>query len=152
MMQSKPNLLMIDDAPMMTRFLSLFFSEQYNVVTCNCALEALEMLESGYVPAAVITDLDMPEISGVTLVETLRNSAPNCPIVVVSGLKESKYRLGALEAGADDFLNKPFHPAELQVRIKKLIRNATATKKTALRVEMARQTAAIAKRAVWSLS
>jgi CheY-like chemotaxis protein len=151
-MQQKPDLLMIDDAPMMTRFLSLFFSEQYNVVTCNSSLEALALLNTGYTPAAMITDLDMPEMSGATLVETLRNTLPHCPIVVVSGLKESKYRLGALEAGADDYLNKPFHPAELQVRVTKLIRNTVKDKKTTMAADLKRQTAAIASRAVLSLS
>lgn len=151
MMQSKPNLLMIDDAPMMTRFLSLFFSEQYNVVTCNCPLDALKMLETGFTPAAVITDMDMPEISGIAFVEALRRLLPNCPLVVVSGLKESKYRLGALEAGADDYLNKPFHPAELQMRVNKLIRSVEAAKQPA-RTELRRQTASIAQRAVLSFS
>lgn len=124
MTQNKSEILLIDDSPMMTRFLSLFLEQQYTVTSVHCPLEALKMIRGGYRPQAVITDLDMPEISGPAFVETLRTELPDCPLVVVSGLKESKYRLGALEAGADDYLSKPFHPAELQVRLKKLIGQA----------------------------
>jgi two-component system KDP operon response regulator KdpE len=115
----QPKILLVDDAPMMTRFLSLFLSEKFAVTIADSAPAALEMLQAGYRPDLIITDLDMPEMSGIALIRQIRDIHPNIPMVVISGMKESRFRLDALEAGADDYLTKPFHPAELSVRLQK---------------------------------
>ena len=67
----------------------------------------------------VVTDFEMPELSGLDFIKTMRKGAFNIPTIVVSGLRESKCRLSCLEAGASDFMTKPFHPAELDFRIQK---------------------------------
>ncbi|MBU6341655.1 MAG: response regulator transcription factor [Bacteroidetes bacterium] len=127
-MNQKPELLLVDDAPMMTRFLSLFFAEQYTVTSCLNPEEAIDLIRKGYLPDIIVSDLDMPQMSGLVLTKVLRQLMPDCPLVVVSGLKESKHRLAALEAGADDFLAKPFHPAELQARLENLLQRSEAKK------------------------
>lgn len=127
-MNQKPDLLLVDDAPMMTRFLSLFFAEQYRVTSCLNPEEAIDLIRKGYLPNIIVSDLDMPQMSGLVLTKVLRQLMPNCPLVVVSGLKESKHRLAALEAGADDFLAKPFHPAELQARLENLLQRSEQKK------------------------
>lgn len=127
-MNQKPDLLLVDDAPMMTRFLSLFFAEQYRVTSCLNPEEAIDLIRKGYLPHIIVSDLDMPQMSGLVLTKVLRQLMPDCPLVVVSGLKESKHRLAALEAGADDFLAKPFHPAELQARLENLLQRSEQKK------------------------
>ncbi len=127
-MNQKPDLLLVDDAPMMTRFLSLFFAEQYRVTSCLNPEEAIDLIRKGYLPNIIVSDLDMPQMSGLVLTKVLRQLMPDCPLVVVSGLKESKHRLAALEAGADDFLAKPFHPAELQARLENLLQRSEQKK------------------------
>lgn len=117
----KPELLIVDDAPMMTRFLELFFSENYTVTCCTSPMDALDKFSLGYQPEIIVSDLQMPDMSGTALVKAMRKMFPSCPILVISGQKESNKRLKVLEAGADDFVPKPFHPAELKVRMQKLI-------------------------------
>ncbi len=117
----KPELLIVDDAPMMTRFLELFLSENYTVTCCTSPMDALDQFSKGYQPEIIVSDLQMPDMSGTAFVKAMRKMFPSYPIIVISGLKESNARLKVLEAGADDFVPKPFHPAELKVRIGKLI-------------------------------
>lgn len=117
----KPELLIVDDAPMMTRFLELFLSENYTITCCTSPTDALDKFSQGYQPEIIVSDLLMPDMSGTAFVKTMRKMFPNCPIIVISGQKESNARLKVLEAGADDFVPKPFHPAELKVRMQKMI-------------------------------
>jgi DNA-binding response OmpR family regulator len=118
---NKPKLLLVDDSPMMTRFLELFLSENYQVTSCLSPVDALDKISHGYTPDMIVTDLQMPEMSGSAFIKAMRKLFAECPIIAISGLKESSSRLKTLEAGADDFVPKPFHPAELKVRIAKLI-------------------------------
>lgn len=120
-MIQKKHLLIVDDAPVMSRFLALFLSQKYEVSTCENAAEALQLLDGGIRPDLIISDLDMPGIGGFSFLRSCRQRYPAMPLIVVSGLKESKHRIEALHAGADDFLSKPFHPAELDVRISKML-------------------------------
>jgi DNA-binding response OmpR family regulator len=115
----QPKILLVDDAPMMTRFLTLFLGEKFDVSTASNAKEALDRLKTGYRPDLIVTDLDMPEMSGLALIRKIRQIDASIPLIVISGMKESRYRLDALEAGADDYMTKPFHPAELSVRLQK---------------------------------
>jgi DNA-binding response OmpR family regulator len=122
----KPKLLLVDDSPMMTRFLELFFSENYQVTTCLSPVDTLDKTSKGYTPDVIVTDLQMPDMSGTAFIKAMRQLFAECPIIAISGHKESSTRLKTLEAGADDFVPKPFHPAELKVRIGKLIERKQA--------------------------
>ncbi len=117
----KPTVLIVDDCEMMRQFLALFLSKKYETTVAESAEEALRLIESGYRPQVVVTDLDLPEMSGAEMTRALRRRMPNTPIIALSGAKESRFRLEVLAAGADDFLAKPFHPAELGFRIFKLL-------------------------------
>lgn len=116
----KPSILLIDDCAMMRQFIALFLSQKYHVTDCATAEEALRLAECGFRPRLVITDLELPGMSGIELIRNFQLTMPFTPLVVVSSAKESKARIEALSAGADDFLSKPFHPAELDIRIGKL--------------------------------
>lgn len=117
----KQTILLVDDSPMMTQFLSIFLAKKYTVQTQNNPFIALSEIETGNCPDLIVTDLDMPELHGQDFIKNIKKYLPNTPIIVVSGVKESGQRIKCLELGAADFLTKPFHPAELEVRISKLL-------------------------------
>jgi DNA-binding response OmpR family regulator len=117
----KPMILLVDDSPMMTQFLGIFLSKKYTVETKNNPYHVLEEIKSGKRPDLIVTDLDMPELNGKDLIKEIKALLPNTPVIVVSAVKESKQRITCLELGATDFLSKPFHPAELEVRINKAL-------------------------------
>ena len=117
----KQSILLVDDSPMMTQFLSIFLSKKYTVQANNNPHAALTEIQNGHCPDLIVTDMDMPEMHGQDFIQGIRKVMPNAPIIVVSGVKESKQRIKCLELGASDFLTKPFHPAELEARISKLL-------------------------------
>ena len=74
-----------------------------------------------------LTELDLPEMDGLTLVQKLRERGLSMPILVLSGRRDVASRVRALELGADDFLVKPFVLAEFHARVKALIRRNRGT-------------------------
>lgn len=117
----KHTILIIDDSIVMSQFLSLFLEKKYNVISYCDSTEALLAIQEGLMPDAIITDLDMPKLSGMDFIRAVRTIHQHIPIAVVSNNKESSVRLKCLESGADDYLAKPFHPAELDMRLGKLL-------------------------------
>ncbi len=116
---TKPAILLIDDAAMMRQFITIFLADKYEVTSCETAEEAKQLIEGGFCPNLVVTDLQLPGMTGQQMIKTLLVTMPTTPLIAISGSKDSKTRLETLSAGADDFLTKPFHPAELAVRIGK---------------------------------
>lgn len=140
----KHTIAIIDDSPMITQFLTLFFDSKYNVVAYNNSSEAITDIRNGFTPDIIITDFDMPEINGLEIIKNTRQHTTEIPIIVVSGARESKHRLSCLEAGAEDFVMKPFHPAELDLRIQKQLKQkeeATTELKLSFLQQMARAAA-----------
>ena len=121
MMIQKPKVLIVDDSPMMCRYLGLFLEKKFEVVSYTDSVEALTLVMSGFQPDLIVTDLDMPGLNGIALIQAIRQALPHVPLLVVSGSKQSTDRIKALSVGADDLLTKPFHPMELDVRLNKLI-------------------------------
>jgi DNA-binding response OmpR family regulator len=125
----KKTILLVDDSPMMTQFLSIFLSQKYEPIVYLNPEQALNDIQMGKCnPHLVVTDLDMPEMNGKTLLSKIKGLSPEMPVIVVSGQKESNQRISCLEMGAEDFMTKPFHPAELEVRISKHITPKEPTK------------------------
>lgn len=120
-MTQKPTVLIVDDSPMMCRYLGLFLEKRYEVFTYTDSVKALTLVMSGFQPDLIVTDLDMPGLNGIALIQAIRKALPSVPLLVVSGAKESSERIKALSVGADDLISKPFHPSELDVRLNKLI-------------------------------
>lgn len=89
--------------------------------------EVVEALERGEVPDLVVTDVMMPRMDGFTLTSTLKNDARTrlVPVILVTGLEDIRDKIRGLEAGADDFITKPFHPTELRARVRSLMRIKT---------------------------
>jgi DNA-binding response OmpR family regulator len=115
----KPLVLCVEDQQMMRFFLDYYLHDQFEVIGKADGLEALAWLEEGHMPELILADIDMPGLDGARLLNIVRSSEAtrNIPFVILSGIEDSQTRVEVLESGADDFLLKPFHPRELQMRI-----------------------------------
>jgi len=98
----------------------------YAVATAQNAAEALSNIEEVH-PVLAILDVMMPDMDGYELCRQLRArpETSQIPIIILTTLSELDERLKAFEAGADDFIAKPFNPQELQARVKVLLRRLT---------------------------
>src|ERR1700760_1879307 len=109
------NILVVDDEPQITRVLrTTLSSHSYFVRTAADGDEALEIMR-GWRPDVVITDLSMPNMGGLELCRRIRTKS-QVPIIVLSVRGEEKIKVEALDAGADDYVTKPFHMNELLAR------------------------------------
>ena len=121
----KGNILVVDDEPQIARVLKTTLSTQgYGVRTASDGAEALQMLKE-WTPDLVITDLRMPNLGGLELCRQLRAKS-RIPIIVLSVKGEERIKVEALDAGADDYVTKPFGVHELLARVRAALRRAAA--------------------------
>jgi two-component system, OmpR family, KDP operon response regulator KdpE len=117
--------LVIDDEPQILRALRINLRvRQYDVHTAGSATEALESAAK-HPPDLVILDLGLPDLDGVEVIHGLRGWT-DAPIIVLSGRADSTDKVEALDAGADDYVTKPFAMDELLARMRAVTRRATA--------------------------
>jgi two-component system KDP operon response regulator KdpE len=117
------NVLVVDDESQITRVLRTTLSAQgYSVRTAADGDEALEVMRE-WMPDLVITDLSMPNMAGLELCRRIRTKS-KVPIIVLSVRGEEKTKVEALDAGADDYVTKPFGMNELIARVRAGIRRA----------------------------
>lgn len=116
----KSKILIIDDERSIRLLLESFLSKNYDVVSKSNGMEALDWLESN-LPDLIICDVQMPVIDGYKFVEKVRQRGytKRTPIVMLSGVENSKERVKCYKLGAQDFLAKPFNPEELDELIRK---------------------------------
>jgi two-component system, OmpR family, KDP operon response regulator KdpE len=116
--------LVVDDEPQILRALRInLHARQYDVVTAGSGWGALEAATAAH-PDLVILDLGLPDMDGVEVIRSLR-SWTQVPIVILSGRMNSAAKVDALDAGADDYLTKPFSVAELFARIRAVTRRTS---------------------------
>jgi two-component system, OmpR family, KDP operon response regulator KdpE len=116
-------ILVVDDEIQITRVLRASLSAQrYDVRTANDPEEALRLF-SEWQPDLVITDLMMPGISGVELCQEIRRNSQT-PIIVLSVRDQERSKVEALDAGADDYVTKPFGIQELLARVRAQLRRS----------------------------
>ena len=116
-------ILVIDDEAQITRVLRASLTAQgYSVRTANDPEEGL-LLYREWAPDLVITDLMMPTMTGVDVCRAIRATAPT-PILVLSVRDHERSKVEALDAGADDYVTKPFSNHELLARIRAHLRRA----------------------------
>jgi len=116
-------ILVIDDEPQITRVLRAALSAQgYDVRTANEPEEGLRVFKD-WPPDLVITDLMMPGISGVDVCRAIRALGPT-PVLVLSVREHERSKVEALDAGADDYVTKPFGIQELLARVRAHLRRA----------------------------
>ena len=115
--------LVIDDEPQILRALRINLRvRQYEVDTAATAAEALAVA-SAHPPDMVILDLGLPDMDGVEVIAGLRGWTA-APIIVLSGRADSSDKVEALDAGADDYVTKPFGMEELLARMRAAARRA----------------------------
>jgi two-component system, OmpR family, KDP operon response regulator KdpE len=126
-MDDKQRILIVDDEPQITRVLRRSLtSHGYDVRVAADGLAALQTF-GDWPPDLVVTDLSMPNTDGLQLCRNLR-AVSQLPIIVLSVRGEEKTKVQALDAGADDYVTKPFGMDELLARIRAALRRARASK------------------------
>jgi two-component system, OmpR family, KDP operon response regulator KdpE len=114
-------ILVVDDEPQILRAMRInLIARQYDVVTAATGREALRAVGDDH-PDLVVLDLGLPDIDGVQVIHELR-AWTKVPVIVLSGRKDSRDKVDALDAGADDYVTKPFSLDELLARIRVVIR------------------------------
>ena len=129
-MNEKQRILVVDDEPQITRVLRRSLtSHGYDVRVAGDGLAALQTF-GDWPPDLVVTDLSMPGTDGLQLCRNLR-AISQVPLIVLSVRGEEKTKVQALDAGADDYVTKPFGMDELLARIRAALRRSQAAKAAA---------------------
>ncbi len=120
MSEKTPRILVVDDERPIRRFLSASLSGQYEIVQAATGEDAIRSVATER-PDLVILDLGLPDIDGVEVTRRLREWTQT-PIIIVSVREQEGDKIAALDAGADDYLTKPFGAGELMARIRVALR------------------------------
>jgi two-component system, OmpR family, KDP operon response regulator KdpE len=121
---SQPRVLVVDDEPQIVRALKVVLREAgFQAIPAETASEALD-LAAVRPPEAAIIDLVLPDFDGVELTRRLREWS-EMPILVLSAVGEEEQKVRALQAGADDYITKPFGTRELIARLQAALRRAS---------------------------
>ncbi|GAB4424760.1 MAG: hypothetical protein OHK0039_42140 [Bacteroidia bacterium] len=112
-------IMILDDSDIMRRFLMQLLSKDMHIIEVADGVEALRIMRSGTLPDLILTDINMPHLDGIQLLEHMQASEllRNIPVIVLSGKDDSKHRIRSFQLGAVDYVVKPFNPVELKLRI-----------------------------------
>ena len=120
-MSDHSHILVVDDEPQITRVLRTALTAQgYDIRVANDGEMALEIMKD-WAPNLIITDLSMPHFDGIQLCRRVR-AVSQVPIVVLSVRDQERQKIEALDAGADDYITKPFSMHELLARVRANLR------------------------------
>ena len=121
--------LIVDDDPKLLKMLQrTLLYENLNVLTATNGLEALPLVRN-HKPDLIILDWMMPKMDGLTLVQKLREAENQTMILMLTARDAIENRVEGLESGADDYLVKPFAPAELVARVHAMLRRVESKPK-----------------------
>jgi DNA-binding response OmpR family regulator len=122
-------ILVVDDDAKIVRLVRTYLERDgFTVVTAADGPGALDAIET-HQPALVVLDLMLPELDGRAVIRAVRrdDEAAHTPILVLSARSSTIDRIAGLEDGADDYLPKPFSPAELVLRVKSILRRSATS-------------------------
>jgi two-component system response regulator MprA len=121
-----PTVLIVDDDPKLLKMLQRTLTyENLNVLTASNGLEALPIV-SAHSPDLIIVDWMMPKMDGLAFIQKLRADENQTMILMLTARDAIENRVEGLENGADDYLVKPFAPAELVARVNAMLRRVEA--------------------------
>ncbi len=139
MSKSPTKILVVDDEPQITKVLrTSLVAQGFEVEAANDGEAALSAFHT-FKPQLVISDVSMPRMDGVELCRRIRSES-SVPIIVLSVIAEEKRKVEALDAGADDYITKPFGIDELLARVRVGLRHVSANPETPSRIEAGRFT------------
>lgn len=126
MLDGVPEILVVDDNPTVTKALRVLFKDAgYVAVTFNTGRSAVDYIESALphkTPIAAIVDVHLPDLSGLVVVQKLRERLGNeCPIIVLSGDTSMETLNSLPHVGATYFFSKPVRSAQLVERLRELV-------------------------------
>ena len=118
---SRGRILLVEDEPALVRALRINLrARNYEVETASAGRVALAVA-ARHPPDAVILDLGLPDMDGIEVIQELRHWS-RAPVIVLSGRAGPGDKIGALDAGADDYVSKPFSMEELLARLRAVLR------------------------------
>lgn len=121
-----PRVLIVDDDPKLLKMLQRTLTyESLDVLTATNGLEALPLVQT-HTPDLIILDWLMPNMDGLTVVHKLREAGNQTMVLMLTARDAIENRVEGLESGADDYLVKPFAPAELVARVHAMLRRVEA--------------------------
>jgi two-component system response regulator MprA len=121
-----PSVLIVDDDPKLLKMLQrTLVYENLDVLTATNGLEALPLVQSQQ-PDLIIVDWMMPKMDGLSFIQRLRDDENKTMILMLTARDAIENRVEGLESGADDYLVKPFAPAELVARVHAMLRRVEA--------------------------
>ena len=120
-MEDRKTILIAEDDKYIIHFLSISLKEEnYGLWVAKTVKEAVSLFYANR-PDLVILDLGLPDGDGMEVIESIREAA-DTPVIVVSARQDEDEKIRALDAGADDYVTKPFYMGELQARIRAALR------------------------------
>jgi two-component system, OmpR family, response regulator MprA len=126
--------LVVDDEPAVRTALERALRlEAYDVELASDGREALDRLADGTPPDAVVLDVAMPEVDGLEVCRRLRDAGDRTPVLMLTARDAIDDRVAGLDAGADDYLVKPFALKELKARLRALLRRTASGEEGTLR-------------------
>jgi DNA-binding response OmpR family regulator len=122
------DILVVDDEASVVEVVSLYLQrEGFQVRIARDGRSALEAIREK-LPALVVLDLMLPEVDGLAILQTLRDHAAlDVPVIMLTARRQETDRIYGLELGADDYVTKPFSPAELVSRVKAVLRRSSGS-------------------------
>lgn len=125
----KKQILAVDDDASIRELLEFLLRDEFEVVTKKDGMEAMLWLSMGNLPDLIITDIDMPRLNGYEFFKNVRRSGfyRDIPIMVLSGLENSKLIITCLQHGADHYILKPFNPESLFSKINRIFTEANVS-------------------------
>ncbi|HOZ77189.1 MAG TPA: response regulator transcription factor [Ferruginibacter sp.] len=120
----KPSILLVEDEENLQEALKLNLElEDYDVTSAWNGIEALELIQKEHFDLLIL-DVMLPELDGISVVETIRLQNNDIPVLILSAKNSSADRVLGLKKGADDYLTKPFNLEELLLRVSKLLQKS----------------------------
>lgn len=122
-MNLKHEILLIEDERNICNFIMTSLrTQEYKVIFANNASNGLSLAASGC-PDLILLDLGLPDMDGIDVIKSIREWS-NIPIIVISARTQEDEKVAALDAGADDYITKPFGTSELMARIRTALRRS----------------------------
>lgn len=120
----KKQILVLDDKIAIAKIISMYLSDEFDIVYFDTPVQGIEWLHEGHIPDLIILDIRMPVMNGDEFLTYIKRNGlfKDIPVVVLSGEESSATRIRMLEDGADDYILKPFNPMELKIRIRKVLK------------------------------